>query len=136
MQVGNTFDELQGRTVVDLGCGTVRAARQHAHLVPGIPQDCAVQCFCKCNCKYSRCTRQGMLAIGAAVLGCPHVLGIDIDLDALAVAARNLEDVGGGELPVRCCIPGLCPSSRACAGFPWYFGDSVPGAAGVCTQHV
>lgn len=111
-------------------------ADQHAQLVPGIAQVCALRRCCKCNCNYSHSTRQGMLAIGAAALGCPHVLGIDIDLDALAVAARNLEDVGGGELPVRCCIPGLCPSSRACAGFPWLFGVYVPGAAGVCTQHV
>ena len=45
-----------------------------------------------------------MLAIGAAALGCVHVLGVDVDADALQVAARNLAAIGE-DLPVRCRTP-------------------------------
>ena len=44
MQVGNTYDELASRTVVDLGCGTVRpsirspAVCAHASLPHATPQ--------------------------------------------------------------------------------------------------
>lgn len=41
---------------------------------------------------------QGMLGIGAAVLGASHVLGIDLDPDALAIAQSNCEDFE--DLPV------------------------------------
>mmetsp|Transcript_9510 Transcript_9510/g.24178 ORF Transcript_9510/g.24178 Transcript_9510/m.24178 type:complete len:211 (-) Transcript_9510:267-899(-) len=51
--VENRFGELEGCTVMDLGCGT------------------------------------GMLSIGAAVMGAGHVVAVDIDADALAVAQRN-----------------------------------------------
>lgn len=34
---------------------------------------------------------QGMLSIGAALLGSCHVIGIDIDSDALATAQSNVE---------------------------------------------
>lgn len=37
------------------------------------------------------CLLQGMLAIGAALLGSQAVLGVDIDADALEVAQRNCE---------------------------------------------
>lgn len=40
-----------------------------------------------------------MLAIGAAALGCPHVLGVDVDTDALALAASNVAGISD-ELPV------------------------------------
>jgi len=53
--VDSMFDEFQGRTVIDLGCGT------------------------------------GMLAIGAAALGACHVLGVDIDTDALEAAQSNCD---------------------------------------------
>lgn len=43
---------------------------------------------------------QGMLAIGAALLGSPAVLGIDIDADALEVAQQNCEQFED-PLPVR-----------------------------------
>ena len=33
-----------------------------------------------------------MLSIGAAVLGSPHVLGIDVDIDALTTAAHNVAE--------------------------------------------
>ncbi len=46
---------------------------------------------------------QGMLSIGAAALGCPHVLGVDVDPDALDLAASNLAEAGD-DLPVRCSI--------------------------------
>ena len=35
---------------------------------------------------------QGMLAIGAALLGAPHVIGVDIDADALELACSNTEE--------------------------------------------
>ncbi|KAG2422985.1 hypothetical protein HXX76_015656 [Chlamydomonas incerta] len=44
-----------------------------------------------------------MLSIGAALLGARHVVGVDIDPDALEVAAENILEVAGGEeegLPV------------------------------------
>ena len=45
-----------------------------------------------------------MLAIGAAALDCPHVLGVDVDGDALEVAGCNLAAIGE-DLPVRCRTP-------------------------------
>ncbi|PSC71671.1 methyltransferase 5 [Micractinium conductrix] len=54
--VANTYDEFDGQTVVDLGCGTA------------------------------------MLSIGAAMLGAQHVIGLDIDDDALRVAQSNVEE--------------------------------------------
>ena len=44
---------------------------------------------------------QGMLGIGASMLGSPHVLGIDIDADALEVAITNADGFEG--LTVRSC---------------------------------
>ena len=41
---------------------------------------------------------QGMLSIGAAMLGSPSVLGVDIDEDALCLASENLEDADCSEL--------------------------------------
>ncbi|KAG2426721.1 hypothetical protein HYH02_014761 [Chlamydomonas schloesseri] len=38
-----------------------------------------------------------MLSIGAALLGARHVVGVDIDPDALEVAADNIMEVAGGE---------------------------------------
>lgn len=43
---------------------------------------------------------QGMLAIGAALLGSPAVLGVDVDMDALEVAQQNCEQYEE-PLPVR-----------------------------------
>jgi hypothetical protein len=43
---------------------------------------------------------QGMLAIGAALLGSPCVLGLDVDPDALEVAQDNCEQFED-PLPVR-----------------------------------
>ncbi|KAK9839252.1 hypothetical protein WJX81_004343 [Elliptochloris bilobata] len=56
----------------------------------------------------------GMLAIGAAALGCPHVLGIDVDADALAAAGANLAAIGD-DLPVdllRCDVAALGAQAR------------------------
>ncbi|KAI3430752.1 hypothetical protein D9Q98_009164 [Chlorella vulgaris] len=54
--VGNSFDEFDGQTVIDLGCGTA------------------------------------MLSIGAAMLGAQHVLGVDLDDDALRIAQQNVDE--------------------------------------------
>ncbi len=43
---------------------------------------------------------QAMLSIGAAMLGACHVLGIDVDADALEVAQANVAEYED-ELPVR-----------------------------------
>lgn len=43
---------------------------------------------------------QAMLSIGAALLGSPHVLGLDVDEDALEVAQSNVQELFDGELPV------------------------------------
>lgn len=40
----------------------------------------------------------GMLSIGLAVLGAPHVVGVDLDADALSQAAANVSQFEG--LPV------------------------------------
>lgn len=40
----------------------------------------------------------GRLAIGAALLGSPHVIGVDVDSDALATCQQNIEQFDG--LPV------------------------------------
>jgi methylase of polypeptide subunit release factors len=44
---------------------------------------------------------QGMLAIGAALLGSPAVLGVDVDADALEVAQSNCVQYED-PLPVSC----------------------------------
>ncbi|EFN52561.1 hypothetical protein CHLNCDRAFT_138547 [Chlorella variabilis] len=54
--VANSYDEFEGQTVIDLGCGTA------------------------------------MLSIGAAMLGALHVVGVDVDGDALRVAQQNAEE--------------------------------------------
>ena len=38
---------------------------------------------------------QGMLSIGAAMLGSLHVIGVDIDEDALQTAQENCEQYEG-----------------------------------------
>jgi predicted RNA methylase len=55
---------------------------------------------------------QGMLAIGAALLGSPAVLGIEIDADALGVAQQNCEQFED-PLPVRVILVGMV-DSRSC----------------------
>ncbi|KAK9866625.1 hypothetical protein WJX84_002657 [Apatococcus fuscideae] len=49
-----SFDDICGKTVIDLGCGT------------------------------------GMLSIGAGILGSSHVIGLDMDADALQTACDNV----------------------------------------------
>ena len=41
---------------------------------------------------------QAMLAIGSAMLGAAHVLGVDCDADALATAADNINAFDGLEV--------------------------------------
>lgn len=54
--VANAYNEFEGQSVIDLGCGTA------------------------------------MLSIGAAMLGASHVIGIDVDPDALEVAQANVSE--------------------------------------------
>lgn len=50
----------------------------------------------------------GMLSIGAAMLGSPHVIGIDIDDDALCTAQENCEQFEGLQIDfVQCNISQL-----------------------------
>ena len=76
-QVSNSFDEFQGQTVIDLGCGTA------------------------------------MLSIGAAMLGACHVIGLDVDWEALEVAAAN---VGEFEDPLPASVGGPRWMCRARGG--------------------
>lgn len=55
--IQNNYDDLDGKLICDLGCGT------------------------------------GMLSIGSALLGSPHVVGFDIDQEALAVARNNVDEM-------------------------------------------
>lgn len=76
--VANSYDEFDGQTVIDLGCGTA------------------------------------MLAIGAAMLGAQHVVGVDVDEDALRVAQQNVEEYED-YLPidfVRCDVRQLAGQAR------------------------
>ena len=77
-----------------------------------------------------------MLAIGAAALDCPHVLGVDVDADALQVAGCNLAAIGE-DLPVRCRTPSStvnepcaqpCLHSSVCACGALQRGEAWPGA--------
>lgn len=52
---------------------------------------------------------QGMLAIACALLGAPHVLGVDVDPGSLAIAAENVAEFEG--LPVE-----LLQGDVACLG--------------------
>ena len=65
--IDQTFDDIQGSSVADLGCGC------------------------------------GVLSIGAAILGCNYVVGFDIDLDALELAKKNLEEVGANGVELVQC---------------------------------
>lgn len=49
---------------------------------------------------------QGMLGIACSLKGCPHVLGIDIDDDALQQAAQNIEEFE--ELPMQLLAADVC----------------------------
>jgi predicted RNA methylase len=49
---------------------------------------------------------QGMLGIGASLLGSSHVLGVDIDPDALMVAQANADEFEGIQVAVT--RPGGC----------------------------
>lgn len=55
--IQNNYDDLDGKFVGDLGCGT------------------------------------GMLSVGSAILGASHVVGFDIDCDALSIAKLNVDEM-------------------------------------------
>ena len=48
-----------------------------------------------CKTAYIQSVLQGMLGIGAAMLGSSHVIGIDIDTDALQTAQENCDQYEG-----------------------------------------
>jgi predicted RNA methylase len=50
-----------------------------------------------------------MLGIAAAILGAGHVLGVDVDASALAVATSNIEACEVDNVDLLCC------DARACA---------------------
>lgn len=69
--IQSNYDDLDGKFVADLGCGT------------------------------------GMLSIGSAILGSSHVVGFDIDSEALAVAKNNVDEMEIGTVDfVQCDV--LC----------------------------
>lgn len=114
LQVDSIYDEFDGRSVIDLGCGTVssccpisQAAATdwrhrllvqwaHARVKLTLLRDCWIE--------------QGMLAIGAAMLGATHVLAVDCDEDALEVAADNCGAFDG--LPVSSVTAHIGPRWR------------------------
>ena len=57
-----------------------------------------------------------MLSIGAALLGSPHCLGLDIDLDAIETAQANVEAFE--DLPVQLSCLWQCFNSAATAIAP------------------
>ncbi|KAL4420403.1 hypothetical protein ABPG75_010059 [Micractinium tetrahymenae] len=76
--VANSYDEFDGQTVIDLGCGTA------------------------------------MLSIGAAMLGAQHVIGVDVDDDALRIAQENVDEYED-PLPVdfiRCDVRQVAAQAR------------------------
>lgn len=80
--IESMFNGFEGKTVVDLGCGT------------------------------------GMLSAGAALLGSPSVLGIDVDEDALEVALENRDQFEG--LPVDFVRADVASIAEGTAGAgPW-----------------
>ena len=81
-QIQNVYNDFAGRSVVDLGCGTVRSCASAAYNSKVIP--------C-CSTDRPPAPRQGMLAIGAALLGSPHVVGVDMDAGALDTAEANVD---------------------------------------------
>lgn len=76
--VANSYDEFDGQTVIDLGCGTA------------------------------------MLSIGAAMLGAQHVVGVDVDDNALQVAQQNVDEYDD-PLPIdfiRCDVRQVAAQAR------------------------
>lgn len=63
----------------------------HAASVPARLQSCpSLQSCPPPYLPFPRCPTQAMLAIGAAMLGAQHVVGVDVDADALRVAQQNV----------------------------------------------
>lgn len=101
------YNEFEGRTVIDLGCGTVRLSGPPSKIseVKPIPARCfagnvkapaarytapqSAAATAGLPCDTLRCA-QGMLGIGAALLGSAHCLALDIDADALQTAQANV----------------------------------------------
>ena len=70
----------------------------------GTPAAPVAMCRRPCPCPPHTSTHQpppqAMLSIGAAMMGAAHVVGVDVDDDALRIARRNAEQYGE-PLPVR-----------------------------------
>lgn len=129
------YDDFEGKVVLDLGTGTVckpdwegtltacvMAAHQpgssssssNLHHTPR-PWHASLLCSAHFRGTFSPLTRhvcllQGMLAIGAALLGSQAVLGVDIDADALEVAQRNCEQFED-PLPVSSSSSSMCTAA-------------------------
>lgn len=75
--------------------------------------------YSTCNVSYHmHCMTQGMLGVGAALLGSPAVVGIDIDPDALEVAQSNCQQFSD-DLPVSSPV-----SSPLLHGMQYHPGES------------
>ena len=106
LQVDNMYDEFSGRSVIDLGCGTVRTSYS---VKRGRCNNGASQAWLLDRHQVVACwVEQAMLAIGAAMLGATHVVAVDCDEEALEVAADNCSEFDG--LPVSTLVTraGLC----------------------------
>lgn len=103
LQVANSYDEFDGQTVIDLGCGTVssrtpplpavrwtstRGAPSGAGSGRARPFEARGPPTLPCR----RAALQAMLSIGAAMLGARHVVGVDVDEDALRIAQQNVDE--------------------------------------------
>jgi len=97
------YNDFEGKVVVDLGCGTVSGVYVCVRFGKSVP---AAFVHCKLlNPTAAEPPRtppnrtQGMLSAGAALLGSPAVIGVDIDADALDVAVKNVDQFE--DLPVE-----------------------------------
>lgn len=114
------YDEFSGRTVMDLGCGTVGSWQipircdvlntyiflEHAANTAQVVTRFNPQGVDDMLGLKSSYLHQAMLAIGAAMLGAAHVLAVDCDEGALQTAAENCGAFDG--LPVSMTTQRLC----------------------------
>ena len=88
--------------VLDLGCGTVSPPTCESYKMGHCKLSCNRHAACSlqliCQIVKEANGMQGRLAIGAALLGSPHVIGIDIDSSALETCSQNMDQFE--ELPV------------------------------------
>lgn len=139
MQIAEAFEDFEEQVVIDLGCGTV--CSQPVSLVRPLPPlvRCASLCMtvaaaaaCLARrhalCFLSHVCVQGMLAIGSALLGAPHVIGVDVDTAALLTALENARQFDG--LPVdfiHADVTQLCSADGDSDSQPLPVGRQQPG---------